>query len=77
MKRRVALLIAVGVMGGCDLASAVPATQQALQAPSDPATSHDDAKPGPTGPIKYPERPPCKVCVNDKTWHNPNSGSMP
>ncbi len=78
MKRRIALLIAVGLMGGCDLNAVVPAgpTQEALQTPSAPAADDGPTKPG-TGPIKYPERPPCKVCINDKTWNNPHDGSMP
>lgn len=66
MTRKMAILLAMGLMGGCDWSAATadlhPAAKKVINTAANPAASAD-AEPG----LKYPERPPCKVCIETRS----------
>ncbi|MCA9690965.1 MAG: hypothetical protein R3A51_12330 [Nannocystaceae bacterium] len=64
MKRTLALVTTVALLAGCDLyqGPAIPSATASDQmtTPVTPAASHDKDN---EGPVKYPERPPCRICL--------------
>jgi hypothetical protein len=64
--RTMTLLLAIALTGGCEWRAELDAT-------FDPVANADGSTASP--PFKYPERPPCKVCINKR--RPPHQGGTP